>query len=96
MEECQDAQRCGAAFVLLSPVFPPSSKPLDRRQTLGISGLVAAQDALEIPVLGLGGITPERASRIRAAGGFGVAVLGGVWAEPAPKVRLLDLLKATG
>jgi thiamine monophosphate synthase len=48
------------------------------------------------PVLGIGGVTPERVAAVRVAGGWGVAVLGGVWraADPvAAAARYLDALE---
>jgi thiamine monophosphate synthase len=71
-----DARRAlaeGAAFAALSPIWSPSSKPEDRRPTLGIAGLLAAGHG---PVLALGGVEAERLSALRAAGGYGALVLG--------------------
>ncbi len=64
----------GAALVLLSPIWAPTSKPEDRRETLGIAGLLAAGPG---PILALGGVTPARWRELRAAGAYGAAVLGG-------------------
>jgi len=72
----------GAAYAVLSPVFRPTSKPDDRRPALGVDRFVAWADGR--PVWALGGITPERARVIREAGGRGVAVLGGIFAQPDP------------
>jgi thiamine monophosphate synthase len=39
-----------------------------------------------VPVLAIGGITVERARGVRAAGGYGVAVIRGIWeADDAPR-----------
>jgi thiamine monophosphate synthase len=85
----------GAEFVFLSPAFSPHSKPQDERQTWGVERLAKAQRELG-PVLALGGITPERARALRAAGVHGVAVLGGVWQAPDPLARVQALLEAAG
>ena len=69
------AEDAGADYVLLSPVFRPTSKPEDDRPTLGLEGLEAAQRRLGIPVFALGGITPANAEAVLAVT-FGVAVLG--------------------
>ena len=92
--QAQGAFERGAEFVLLSPAFLPHSKPKDQRETWGVERLAKAQEQLG-PVLALGGITPERASALRAAGVHGVAVLGGVWQAPDPIVRIRALLRAT-
>jgi thiamine monophosphate synthase len=77
------ALAAGAAWVLLSPVWPPTSKPDDDRETLGLARFVAV--ARDRPVLALGGVTPERFRQLRERGGRGAAVLGDLFglAEPA-------------
>ncbi|TNE88019.1 MAG: hypothetical protein EP330_16730 [Deltaproteobacteria bacterium] len=72
---CHDADELrlafarGAAYALLSPVFPPTSKPEDTRDTLGIRGFRAL--AGDRPVYALGGLTDKTAFPCH-----GVAVLG--------------------
>lgn len=85
----------GAEFVFLSPAFRPHSKARDKREIWGVECLARAQEKLG-PVLALGGITPERAKALRAAGVHGVAVLGGVWQAPDPQARVQALLEAVG
>ncbi|MCB9677069.1 MAG: thiamine phosphate synthase [Alphaproteobacteria bacterium] len=67
----------GAAYAFLSPVFPPTSKPDDRRPTLGVAGFLALAAGRE--VIALGGVDPDRAHALREAGAAGVAVLGGLF-----------------
>jgi thiamine-phosphate pyrophosphorylase len=54
----------------------------------GVELVERASAAARGPVLAIGGITPDRVERVRAAGAHGVAVLGGVWraADPAEAV----------
>lgn len=69
----QEARRArGADLALVSPVFPPGSKPDDTRPTLGPEGFRRLAAALPCPALALGGITPERASLLNGAAGFAV------------------------
>lgn len=65
----------GARHALLSPVFSPTSKPDDRRPTLGPEGFLAL--ARDRPVYALGGVTPERERLL--TGAWGVALLGAAW-----------------
>ncbi|MCP4805259.1 MAG: thiamine phosphate synthase [Proteobacteria bacterium] len=82
VEEAVAAERAGADYVLLSPMFAPISKPLDTRPVLSIETVLGAQDRLGIPIVVLGGVTPERAHRLLRAGVYGVAVLGVLAADP--------------
>lgn len=66
----------GASYALLSPVFAPTSKPLDQRPRLGLSGLGAHCRRATIPVLALGGVTPDSAAACIEAGAAGVAGIG--------------------
>ena len=71
----------GCDYALISPVFPPGSKPDDRRPTLGLSGLARACSAAPLPVLALGGIGAPNAAACHAAGAHGVAGIGAFFAE---------------
>lgn len=70
------------AYCFLSPVFDSISK----------AGYTAAfpqlpeVGGLGVPVIALGGITPERVAACRAAGFAGVAALGYIWEEPEEAV----------
>jgi thiamine-phosphate pyrophosphorylase len=62
----------GADLALVSPVFPPGSKPGDTRPTLGPEGFRALAALLPCPALALGGVTPERVALLEGAAGFAV------------------------
>lgn len=82
MEEVSLAERSGLNRVFLSPVFQPSSKPLDTRDHLGQSYIVRAQqEHPALDIYALGGITPHAAAELAAAGIRGVAVLGGIFRD---------------
>lgn len=70
----------GADFVFAGPVFPSASHP---GAPGGGPGLVqAVARTTEVPVLGIGGVSPDRVVAVLRAGGYGVAVLSGVWGAP--------------
>jgi len=71
----QRAQARGAHLLLVAPVFAPAWKPAE---PLGLSGLAAVTGACSVPVLALGGITPERVGVCLEAGAAGVAVASGI------------------
>ncbi len=75
-EEARAALRAGADYVLLSPIWPSPSKPDDARTPLGAEVF----DALRgLPVLALGGLTPERLTLARAEGAWGGAAMGALF-----------------
>jgi thiamine-phosphate pyrophosphorylase len=65
------AERDGADFVLLGPVFATPGK--DR--ALGLDALAAAARALRVPVHAVGGIDAARAPEVWNAGATGVAAI---------------------
>lgn len=70
-------------YFFFSPVFPTSSKP--DHPGMGTTVLETFCDmARPTPTLALGGITPDRVPRCRAAGAHGVAVLSGIMDADAP------------
>jgi thiamine-phosphate pyrophosphorylase len=82
------------AWVTLSPVFSPSSKPADPRQPLGLEGLERLAARCARPVVALGGVDARRAGACIRAGAAAVAVLGGVMSAHDPRRATLDLLEA--
>lgn len=92
-EEVRRAVAGGAAYLTISPVAVSTSKP-GHGPALGTSGVARAVAAADdVPVLALGGITPENAATFVAAGAYGVAVMGSVMRadDPARVVRQLSM-----
>ena len=86
-DEAVQAAADGADYVLYGHIFPSASKPgLAPR---GVRELQNITRAVPVPVIGLGGITPENAGKVLAAGCAGIAVLSGITAAA-------DVRKATG
>ncbi len=77
----------GADYVLFSPIFPTPSKP--NALAVGLKTLATVCRTLTIPVLALGGITPERVSACLQQGAHGVAVVSAILdaSDPAVAVR---------
>ncbi|HZG41969.1 MAG TPA: thiamine phosphate synthase [Longimicrobium sp.] len=84
--EANDAAAEAADFVIAGTIWPTPSHPA--RQGVGL-GLIREIASANIPVVAIGGVTPERSAAAREAGAAGVAVIRGVWdaADPAQAVR---------
>lgn len=71
------AEADGATYVGVGPVFGTRSK-LDPTPDTGLDGLAEICAAVRIPVIAIGGITPERVADVLRAGAWGIAVLSAV------------------
>jgi thiamine-phosphate pyrophosphorylase len=91
IEEARDALDAGADYVTVSPIFPSISKPGTRPR--GLSFLrQAVQELSPRPVVGLGGMDPDRLPQVKACGAHGAAVLGAVMQAEDPKRVAADLV----
>lgn len=82
-EVARSAVDDGADYIGCGTVYATSTKA-DAGDVIGLEGLRSVVEAVPVPVVGIGGITPERAGEVAAAGAAGVAVVGAVMAAPDP------------
>ena len=83
-------------YVVAGHVFPTSSHP--GHPPLGVDGLGAMVDRSRLPVIAIGGVTPENADAALATGVSGVAVMSYVNSSKEPRLaarRLRDALERT-
>ena len=95
--ETAHAAAAGADFVVVGAVYRTASHP--ERAPAGpdlVREAAAALAPAEVPVIGIGGITPGRVGEVLAAGAYGVAVLGGVWHARDPVAAAADYIAALG
>jgi thiamine-phosphate pyrophosphorylase len=90
--EAANADRV-ADYVTLSPIFLSASKP-GYGPPLGAPGLAGAVATSTVPIVALGGITPEHVAECMAAGAAGVAVMGAVMAAADPEAATAALVQA--
>lgn len=83
-EQVRRAVGGGASYLTISPVALSASKPGYGPQ-LGTTGVRRAADlAGRVPVFALGGVDADNAAVMRAAGAYGVAVMGAVMSAEDP------------
>jgi thiamine-phosphate pyrophosphorylase len=83
LEEALACVRAGADYVGFGPVFPTTSKA-DAGPASGLDGLRSIADAIDAPVIAIGGIDRANAARVMAAGAHGIAVISAVCCRPDP------------
>ena len=81
LARAQAAVVAGADYVAFGACFPSSTKPAARRAKLGLFREAAG---LSVPRVAIGGITPDNAHTVIAAGADLVAVISGVYDAPDP------------
>lgn len=81
-EEAASAVENGADYVVLGTIWPTPSHPDE--PGAGVERIRETAGRLEVPIVAIGGVTPERARQARAAGAYGVAVVRGVWSTGDP------------
>lgn len=86
LARAREAAAAGADYVAFGAFFPSDTKPLARRAH---PGLLRDSAALGLPRVAIGGITPDNARGLVAAGADFLAVIAGVFAadDPAAAVR---------
>ena len=80
IETALGAQQAGADYVAFGGFFPSTVKPSTTRTPLAL--LHAAKQQLAVPVFAIGGITPDNAPQLIAAGADGVAVISALFGAP--------------
>jgi thiamine-phosphate pyrophosphorylase len=76
-EEARRAEKEGADYLGVGPIFPTDTKP-DAGAALGPEGLAAIVKSVSIPVVAIGGITADNVARVFEAGASGAAVVAAV------------------
>jgi thiamine-phosphate pyrophosphorylase len=77
----EHAARAGASYLAFGAFFASGTKPLAQQAPLSV-----LRDAahFELPMVAIGGITPDNARQVIAAGADFVAVIGAVFDAPDP------------
>ncbi|WP_238425606.1 thiamine phosphate synthase, partial [Micromonospora parastrephiae] len=89
----RDGSEPGASYLGVGPCHATSTKP-GLPDPIGPAGVRAVADAVDVPVVAIGGVTAARVPALRAAGAYGVAVVGAVSAAADPARATAELLRA--
>lgn len=89
------AERQGADFVVLGPIYDTPSKR-EYGLPLGLRVFEEAVRVVRIPIFAIGGITADRARDVRQAGGHGIAVLSSILSASNVEQATEELVVAIG
>ena len=87
------AQKHGADYLGVGAVFPTGSK--DDAEDVSFETLKAMCQAVDIPVIAIGGITKENVSELKGSGICGIAVISAIFAQKDIKAATKELKKRT-
>jgi len=91
-DEAVQAQSDGADYVGYGAVYSTSTK--QDAVEVGLEGLAAVRNSVEIPVFGIGGIGLDCVDEVLSAGAFGVAVCSAIVDAPDPMRATRDFITA--
>jgi len=89
LDEGRAAAHDGADFLLAGTTYVSASHPGAAAQGAAFIGALAT---LTMPVVAIGGVTPERAREVHAAGAWGVAAIRSIWGARDPAQAVLMML----
>jgi len=95
IEEAMQAEKEGADFITLGPVYKTPSK-MKYGQPLGVDINRKAKAEISIPVFAIGGIKQDRIKEVMDAGADGIALISGILGAKDIKektTKFLELLK---
>ncbi|VFQ44939.1 thiamine phosphate synthase [Desulfoluna butyratoxydans] len=95
LEDALAAERGGADYIGVSPVFATPTKT-DTALPLGLDGVRKIRSAVGIPVVGIGGIGLANAAEVMMAGADGIAVVSAIVAADDPQKAAKALKKKIG
>jgi thiamine-phosphate pyrophosphorylase len=91
-EQAAAAQAAGADYVAVGSMFPTTTKRI--KHLVGPALARRARPLVRVPLVGIGGITPENVAEVIAAGCDGVAVISAVGAAPDPAAAARRFVEA--
>lgn len=93
VEQTLKAQAAGADYLGVGAVFPTGTK--DDADAVSLDTLKAICQAVDIPVVAIGGIKESNILSLKGSGICGVAVVSAIYAKEDPKAAAAGLRKLT-
>jgi len=91
IEEALKAQKEGADYVSLGPIFPTQTKP-DAGPVVGLAMLSELKSKLSIPLVAIGGINKYNLTQVVKSGADAIAVISAVSSSSSPREAVEDLI----
>lgn len=92
----KEAVDAGADYLGVGAVYETTSKDVsDDRNGIGLDHVSAIAEAVDVPIVAIGGITAETAAAVRAAGADCVAVVSEIVAADDPEAATRALVTAS-
>jgi thiamine-phosphate pyrophosphorylase len=88
----RDAEAAGADYLGVGAVYGTTSKETDSE--IGLDRVRTVANAVAIPVVGIGGITPANATAVVDAGADGIAVISAITGADDPEAATQALAEA--
>jgi thiamine-phosphate pyrophosphorylase len=92
IEEAKQAEKGGADFITLGPVYKTPSK-LRYGRPLGVDIIRKAKAEISIPVFAIGGIKQDRIKEVMDAGADGIALISGIFGTKDIKEKTEEFLR---
>jgi thiamine-phosphate pyrophosphorylase len=84
LDEAVQAEAGGADYLGISPIYPTPTKT-DTAPPLGLQGLRAIRRAVNLPLVGIGGLNQQNAAPVIQHGADGIAVVSAIVAATDPE-----------
>lgn len=92
LEDAVTAEKEGADYLGVSPIFATPTKT-DTATPLGMEGLKEIRKAVNLPLVGIGGLNRDNAAEVIRSGADGVAVVSAIVAADDPETAARELKK---
>lgn len=81
-EQAQEAERDGATYVAVGPIYEARGSKADAGPPVGPDAVAEVKRHVSVPVVAIGGINHENAAEVVAAGADGLAVMTAIIGAP--------------